>query len=166
MDVGVYPVSLIRIVAGQRPVRVHATAHWTQGDTRNGAGVDSAMAATLEFADGLLAQVACSFDSALHRQALIIGSAGLIQTTFSNHTSVERPGTLLLRAGNGPDAVDGKIETPPINGFLAEVESFEALVHNGSARWVGATPQESLDIMMILEALLRSARRRAPELVG
>ena len=166
MDVGVYPVSLIRIVARERPLRVLATARWTQGDGAAAAGVDSAMAATLVFADGLFAQVTCSFDSALHRQALIVGSAGLIQTTFSNHTSVERPGTLLLRAGNGPDAVDGKIETPPINGFLAEAESFEALVRNGPARWVGATPRESIDVMMILEALLKSARSGASELVG
>jgi predicted dehydrogenase len=165
MDVGVYPVSLIRIVAGERPFRTLATAHWTQGDGV-GSGVDRAMAATLEFANGLLAQLTCSFDSALHRQALIVGSAGLIQTTFSNHTSAERPGTLILRAGNGPDAVDGKLDTPPINGFLAEAESFEALVRSGPARWVGATAQESIDIMMTLEALLKSARSGASELVG
>jgi xylose dehydrogenase (NAD/NADP) len=166
MDVGVYPVSLIRIVAGERAVRVQAIAHWTRGDGREGAGVDGALAATLEFANGLLAQVTCSFDSALHRQALIVGSAGVIQTTFSNHTSVERPGFLILRAGIGASAVDGKIETPPINGFLAEAESFEASVRGGPARWVGATPQESIDIMMTLDALLRSARSGAAEPVG
>jgi predicted dehydrogenase len=166
MDVGVYPVSLVRIVAGQRPARVSATAHWTHGDGRNGAGVDSALAATLEFASGLLAQISCSFSSSLHRQALIAGSAGVIQTTFSNHTSAERPGILVLRTGIGAGAVDGKIETPPVNGFLAEAESFEALVRGGPARWVGATPQESIDIMMMLEALLRSARSGAAESVG
>jgi predicted dehydrogenase len=166
MDVGVYPVSLIRIVAGQRPVRVQATAHWSQGDAGNGAGVDSALAATLEFGSGLLAQVSCSFGSALHRQALIAGSAGVIQTTFSNHTSAERPGILVLRAGVGAGAVDGKIEAPPINGFLAEAESFEAMVRGGPSCWAGATPQESIDIAMILEALLRSARSGAAESVG
>jgi D-xylose 1-dehydrogenase (NADP+, D-xylono-1,5-lactone-forming) len=164
MDAGVYPVSLIRVVAGQRPVRVQATARWTQGD--GGAGVDSALAATLEFASGLLAQISCSFRSAPHRQALIVGSAGVIETTFANHTSAERPGTLMLRVGVGADAVDGKIETPPLNGFLAEAESFEALARGGPGRWVGATPQESIDIMMMLEALLKSARSGAAEPVG
>ena len=166
MDVGVYPVSLIRIVAGQRPVRVQATAHWTQGSEDAARGVDSALAATLEFADGLLAQVSCSFGSALHRQALIVGSAGVIQTTFPNHTSAQQPGVLSVRWGNGPKAVDGQLESAPINGFLAEAESFEGLVREGPARWTGASATESIDIMMTLEALLRSARSGAAAAVG
>src|ERR1700761_4229444 len=166
MDVGVYPVSLARVVAGRRPDRVHATAHWTRGNGRDGQGVDSALAATLEFPGGLLAQISCSFGSALHRQALIVGSAGVIETSFANHTSVERPGILSLRTGAGADAVNGKIENPPINGFLAEAESFQALVRGGPMHWSGATPQESIDIMMMLDALLRSARSGASELVG
>jgi xylose dehydrogenase (NAD/NADP) len=158
MDVGVYPVSLIRIVAGQRPVRVQATAHWTPGSGGAAAGVDNALAATLEFADGILAQVACSFGSAPHRQALIVGSAGVIQTTYLNHTSAQQPGVLSVRLGKDAKAVDGTLETSPINGFLAEAESFEGLVREGPACWTGASPTESIDIMMTLEALLRSAR--------
>jgi xylose dehydrogenase (NAD/NADP) len=166
MDIGVYPVSLIRIVAGQCPIRVRAAAHWTEGHGRDAAGVDSALAATLEFASGLFAQVACSFDAALHRQALIVGSAGIIQTTFLNHTSAEQPGVLSVRLGNGPKAVDGRIETAPINGFLAEAESFERLVREGPGLWSGATPAESVDIAMTLEALLRSARSGRAEPVA
>ncbi len=155
MDVGVYPLSLIRIIAGRRAARVQAAARWTQAGP---GGVDSALAATLSFDDGLLAQLTCSFESALHRQALIAGSAGVIQTTFRNHTSAEQPGVLSLRTGSGAQAVDGIIETPPINGFLAEAESFERLVREGPSHWLGATPEESIDIAMMLEALLQSAR--------
>jgi xylose dehydrogenase (NAD/NADP) len=155
MDVGVYPVSLIRIIAKQKPARVHATAHWT---ALGAAGVDGAMAATLEFHGGLLAQITCSFDSALHRQALIAGSTGVIQTTYLNHTSAEQPGILRVRTGAGAKGEDRVIETPPTNGFLAEAESFERLVREGTEHWTGATPEESIDIMMILEALLQSAR--------
>jgi xylose dehydrogenase (NAD/NADP) len=158
MDVGVYPVSLILILAKQRPARVRAVAHWTAADERGAAGVDSALAATLEFASGLLAQVTCSFDCALHRQALIVGSAGVIQTTFLNHTSAEQPGTVKMRVGSGAKAVDSIIETTPINGFFAEADSFERLVREGPAHWTGATSEESIDIAMTLEALLRSAR--------
>jgi predicted dehydrogenase len=156
MDVGVYPVSLIRIVAGRRAMRVQAAARWTDaGEVR---GVDSALAATLIFDGGLFAQVTCSFESAPHRQALIAGSTGVIQTTFSNHTSAEQPGVLSLRTGSGAQAVDGIVETPPINGFLAEAESFERLVREGPSHWIGASPEESIDIAMMLEALLQSAR--------
>jgi predicted dehydrogenase len=151
MDIGVYPVSLIRIAAKRRPVRVQAFAQWS-------GGVDRALAATLEFADGLLAQVTCSFDSALHRQALIAGSAGVIQTTYLNHTSAEQPGDLRLRSGVGASVVDSVVQTPSANGFLAEAESFERLVREGPAHWTGATPEESIDIMMTLDAILESAR--------
>jgi xylose dehydrogenase (NAD/NADP) len=161
MDVGVYPVSLILILAKQRPARVRAVAHWTAADERSAAGVDSTLAATLEFAGGLLAQVTCSFNCALHRQALIVGSAGVIQTTFRNHTSAEQPGTLKMRVGSGAKAVDSIVETAPTNGFFAEAESFERLVREGPAHWSGATSAESIDIAMTLEALLRSARSGA-----
>ena len=156
MDVGVYPVSLIRIIAGRRAERVQAAARWTEAG--EGAGVDSSLAATLSFDNGLFAQVTCSFATALHRQALIVGSAGVIETTFRNHTSAELPGVLNLRTGSGAQAVDGIIETPPVDGFLAEAESFERLVREGPAHWIGASPDESIDIAMMLEALLQSAR--------
>jgi xylose dehydrogenase (NAD/NADP) len=45
-----------------------------------------------------------------------------------------------------------------MNGFLAEAESFEQLVRNGAGSWNGATPEESIDIMLTIEALLESAR--------
>jgi D-xylose 1-dehydrogenase (NADP+, D-xylono-1,5-lactone-forming) len=151
MDLGVYPLSLIRIVAGRRPARVQAIAQW------NG-GVDRTCAATLEYAGGLMAQMSCSFDSALHRQALIAGSKGVIQTTYLNHTSPEQPGDLRLRSGAGANGKDGTIHAPSANGFLAEAESFERLVRDGPGFWTGATPEESIDIMMTVDAILESAR--------
>ena len=162
MDVGVYAVSLIRIVAKQCPARVHAVADWTPSDQSGAGEVDNSLAGTLEFTGGLLAQVTCSFNSALHRQALIVGSTGVIQTTYPNHTSAERPGILNLRKGIDAKAVDSIIETAPADGFLAEAESFARLVREGPAQWSGATPEESIDIMMTVEALLRSARCGLP----
>ena len=154
MDVGAYPVSLARMVARSRPVRVHALAHWA-------GGVDHTLAATVQFASGLFAQINCSFGTCLHRQALIAGSNGVIQTTYANHTSSAAQAVLQLRIGTGRDAVDSIVETQPINGFLAEAESFARLVREGPACWSGATPEESLDVMLALEAILQSARSGA-----
>jgi D-xylose 1-dehydrogenase (NADP+, D-xylono-1,5-lactone-forming) len=154
LDIGVYPVSLIRMLAKQRPTRVQAVAHWSG----KGVGVDRALAATLEFASGLLAQITCSFDSSVHRQAMIAGSAGVILTPYANHTSVQQPGNMQLRVGADRDAVESVVQSPPTNGFLAEAESFERLVREGAAHWSGATPEESIDIMMTLDAILASAR--------
>lgn len=151
MDVGTYPVSLIRLIATQPPTRVTAVAHWS-------GGVDRTLAATLEFAGGLIAQVSCGFDVALYRQALIVGSKGVIRTSFLNHTSPQNPGELFLREGVDATAVEKIIQTDSTNGFLAEAESFERLVREGTPQWTGASPEESIDIMLTLDALLESAR--------
>jgi predicted dehydrogenase len=156
MDVGSYPVSLARMVAKEGPSRVSALAKWTDS------GVDRTLVATIEFPSGLLAQISCSFDTAIHRQALIAGTEGILQTTFYNNPSPAMPPILRLQRGKGADATVEILEIPTTNGFLGEAESFERLVRLGPEHWTGATPQESLDIMLTLEALLRSARSGKP----
>lgn len=153
MDIGVYPVSLIRVIAGEMPLRVQAAARW------HASGVDRALAATLEFSSGLLAQLTCSFEGSLHRQALIVGSQGVIETSFSNHTHAETPGDLYLREGSGTRGPRRAIHTDAANGFQAEAEAFAALIRGDPDAWNGATERESVDIMTIIDALLDSARR-------
>jgi xylose dehydrogenase (NAD/NADP) len=156
MDAGAYPVSLVRMVAKERPARVQAIAHWA-------GGVDRALAATIEFESGLLAQISCSFTTSVHRQALIAGTAGVIQTAYLNHPPLDRPAELLVKRGTGWDSDYEKVTAAPVNGFLAEADSFAALVKSGHAeQWHGASPAESVDIMMMLEAILSSARTGKP----
>jgi predicted dehydrogenase len=159
LDLGTYCVSLIRLIAGTMPSRVDATALWSEGGSEG--GVDRTLAGTLEFKDGLQAQIFSSFDAALHRQALIVGEEGTLRTNFLNHTGPDTPGSLFLHRGRDSRAKDEELLNPALNGFLGEAESFAALI-DGSGRWNGATPQESVDIAMTLEALLKSARSRAP----
>jgi predicted dehydrogenase len=160
MDAGSYPVSFVRTVAGTRPTRVFAQSRWAES------GVDLTTLATLEFASGLLAQISCSFATARHRHAFIGGDAGSISTTYFNDTSAAFPPVLDVRRGTGWDAQREIIETAAGNGFLAEAESFHDLVRHGWDRWVGATPEESIDIALTLDALATSARTRAPADVG
>jgi predicted dehydrogenase len=154
MDAGTYPVSLILMAARERPARVSAVAHWRDG-------VDHALAATLEFNSGLLAQVTSSFATSLHRFALIAGTQGVIQTQFLNHPPLNRPAEFLIERGVGADRDFEKIATPALNGFRAEAESFAQLVR-GTAQWQGPTPEESIDIARTLEAMLQSARTNRP----
>ncbi len=156
MDVGVYPVSLARMLAGERPSEVSAVAHWTAS------GVDRTLAATIVFPSGLLAQIAGSFATSVYRQALVAGTEGVLQTTFTNHANPVTPPVLHLRRGKGRDFTVETLETPAMNGFLAEAESFARLVRNGPEHWTGATEQESIDIMMTVEALLQSAHSGEP----
>ena len=152
MDAGSYPVSLVRMIAGERPLRAMAIAQWAP------TGVDRTLAGVLEFPSGLLAQITCSFATARHRHAVIIGDAGMITTTYLNDTSAALPPLLEVRRGAGWDATRETIETAEANGFFAEAEAFCGLVRQGWTRWPGATPEESVDIMRTLEALAMSAR--------
>jgi predicted dehydrogenase len=160
MDAGSYPVSLVRTVAGANPTRVFAMSRWGES------GVDLTTLATLEFASGLLAQISCSFATARHRHAFIAGDAGSISTAYFNDTSATFPPILDVRHGTGWDARREIVETAASNGFLAEAESFHGLVRHGWDRWVGATPDESIDIALTLDALAVSARSGASAVVG
>jgi len=156
MDAGCYPVSLVRMIAGTRPTRVHAMADFA--DT----GVDRTLVASLEHGNSLLAQISTSFATARHRHAFIAGDAGSIGTNYFNDTSTAMPAVLELKRGSGWDAKRESIENATTNGFLAQAESFCDLVTHGWDRWTGVSEQESIDIAVTLEALAASARHRAP----
>lgn len=153
MDLGTYTLSLIRMIAGAAPVAMQAMGHW------DATGVDRAVIANLQFADGMLAQSSCSFEAALHRQALISGETGTIETTFANHS--DQGPVPVIRIKRGVDRRDpyDVIEVPRINGFRAEAESFAALVAGGA--WNGITEAESVDVAVMLDALREQVRARA-----
>lgn len=150
-DAGSYAVSLVRLVAGKRPLRVQATS---QMDAN---GVDITTLANIEFPDGLLAQVACSFAAAYHRSASISGENGIIETNYLNHPPVGGPAVLQIRRGLPMTVPFEAIPVPAGNGFRLEAESFAHLVR-GTGEWTGASPAESVDIAMILDAIRASAR--------
>lgn len=157
MDAGSYPVSLARMIAGERPVRAHAMARFAEG-ANGGAGVDRTLLGTLDFRGGALAQIACSFGASRHRYALIVGDAGTIETTFYNDTSDKLPPTLVIRRGVALDAPRETIVCEAAAGFRAQGEAFHDLLQHGWSQWPGATPDETLDIMLAIDALAASAR--------
>jgi predicted dehydrogenase len=152
MDVGCYPVSLVRMIMRRSPSRVTAAAQWDPS------GVDRALFGTLEFTDGATAQIACGFDSAKTRQALVIGSAGAIQTTYFNHPSSGQAGELLIHGKSHGEGDFESLSVPAMNGFRAEAESFARLIKEGAGEWTGSSVDESIDTSSILESLLASAR--------
>jgi len=160
MDAGAYPVSFVRTVAGMKPTRVIAVSRW------GASGVDLTTAGTLEFPNGLLATISCSFATARHRHAFIAGDAGSIATTYFNDTSGAFPPVLDVRRGTGWDAQRETVETAMTSGFLAEAESFHDLVRQGPDGWNGATPEESVDIALILDAIALSTSAGAPVDIG
>ncbi|MBC7841853.1 MAG: Gfo/Idh/MocA family oxidoreductase [Gemmatimonadaceae bacterium] len=145
MDLGSYPLSLIRMLAGAAPTAMQAIG------TLDPSGVDSTAAATLQFADGMIAQASCSFSAAIHRQALIAGDDGVIETSYANHTSVDVPPVLMLRRGRENRSTPEVIAVAAVNGFRAEAEAFADFVQGKP--WTGISEQESIDVAAMLETL-------------
>ena len=153
LDAGTYPMSLIRLVIGERPTRVRASSRWT------GSGVDLTVAATLEFPGGALAQLTCSMAAAGYRHASILGDSGVIETSFANHApGPDETLPLRLRRGTAGTLPFETIDLPAGDGFRAEAESFARMVRLGPSEWNGATEAESIDTAMSLDAILSSLR--------
>ena len=80
MDAGSYPLSMVRLIAGERPTQVHAFARWAE------TGVERSLVASIEHPSGLLAQIACSFGTARNRRAFVVGDAGTLDDdVFQRH---------------------------------------------------------------------------------
>jgi predicted dehydrogenase len=155
-DAASYAVSMILMIAGERPSRVTAVAQWAE------TGVDRSMIALIEFPSGLLAQAASSFATAYHRHAHIAGETGIVETTFLNHPPIGGPPVVVIRRGATSASPIDTLTLDGGNGFTLMAQSFGELVRSGAGHWTGAGERESIDIAATLEAILASARSGAP----
>jgi predicted dehydrogenase len=161
LDAGSYPVSFVRMTTGSAPAQVSATARF------GSSGVDHAVAASLDHKDGAMAQISCAFGIAPYRRAVIVGEEGIIETSYPNRPSPAFPSALIVTRGSGWDIEPQRIEIEAVRPFRAQAESFADMIHGGDAHWTGATPAESLDIAITLDAIAESARTgRAVPLPG
>lgn len=159
LDAGSYPLSLIRLVMGEAPQSVMAHATWAAS------GVDISLMATLVFADGRRAQLACAMDVANHRRATLMGTQGTIETEYLNHTS-DAPGhpwgylpsQLRVRRGMPNSVPFEEIRSPSGSGFRFCAEAFARVVAAKDFAAMERAAQASLDIAATLEAIARSAR--------
>jgi D-xylose 1-dehydrogenase (NADP+, D-xylono-1,5-lactone-forming) len=69
-DVGCYCVNISRSLAGEEPLWATALARWTEG------GVDHALAGTLRFPSGAVAQFDCAFTLDRRESLEVVGTAG------------------------------------------------------------------------------------------
>ncbi len=149
LDAGCYPVSFVRQIFGRRPTSVSARAHFAHG-------VDQSLVATLGFGDAL-AQISCSFATAVHRRAVIAGSAGLIETDYANHTDrAAAPGYRITR-GTGWNTEAEVVPVPREDGFRVEIDAFADLVERADHAAIAARRAASLDNAWTLAAITASA---------
>ena len=146
-DVGCYPVTYARLVAGRNPTMVFGSAQWHAN------GVDQEFAGMLGFASGTTATIHSSFGAPLRTWLEIRGSEGTL--TVPNPFKPGERETLTLDRG-------GRVETIEVAGsaelFVREIENFEASVFDAAPSVV--TLADSRDAAATLSALLDSARNR------
>lgn len=162
MDAGCYPLSLIRLVMGEAPARVHAVAAWADS------GVDIATMATLVYADGRRAQMSCAMDGGGHRRATIVGVHGTVETEYLNHTS-DQPdhphgyiaSQLRVRKIIPATTPFEEIRSETGSGFRFAAERFARMVATRDTAAMAFYASASHDIAATLEAIARSSRSGA-----
>lgn len=104
LDVGGYPVSLARLVAGAARGLPFADPVGVTGAGRLGeTGVDEWAVATLDFGDGLVAQVAAGVRLAVDSTVRVYGSDGYLELPDPWLPPADRPGRVVVhRAGEPP----------------------------------------------------------------
>lgn len=117
-DVGCYPVSYARLLAGE-PVAVTAQA------TRHETGIDMAVSGTLLFPDEVLGVFDCGFDAHFRTFVEIAGTEGVIMLETPFKPGADAP----LRLTRGDD-----VQTIVVAGeslYLGEIQDLEGAVMDG-----------------------------------
>jgi len=147
-DIGCYPVTYARLLAGRDPKMVFGAAHW------HAAGVDEEFMGMLRFPGGTTATIYSGFRAALRTWLEVIGSEASL--TVPNPFKPGLRETLEVER-------DGRIETIAVAGspelFVRQVEHFENSALDGAPSVV--TLADSRHAAATLSALLDSARDSA-----
>ncbi len=158
LDAGSYVMSLIRLAMGDTPERV--VAHQVKADT----GVDISTSATLFYSGGRTAQLFCAMNVGYHRVATILGSNGVIETEFLNHTSDDPahplkylPSLMRVREGIAGTLPLQTVRSAMGSGFAFCVEAFAKVIHDQDFAAIEHAGQASCSIARTLEAIADSA---------
>jgi predicted dehydrogenase len=152
LDVGCYPVSLTRLVAGAASGQPFLDPEHVDGvaQLHPQAAVDVYAAATLGFANGVIAQVACGIGLLQERAARIYGSEGWLHVPepfILNFDGGESKLILHRRGATAPEEI--VVTAPPL--YSTEADAFGRAVLAG-ARDVPAMPvADSLGNMATLD---------------
>ena len=142
-DIGCYPVSYARLLAGADPLEVQGTT--VIGPT----GIDVSFAGVLQFAGGLLASIDSSFVAPFHTQLEIVGAAGTIRVTRP-FKPTPRETVSIVKADRVEEVT---VEGRPL--YVDQVEDFARAARGGEPPVVSL--DDSRGNVATLAALLESA---------
>jgi predicted dehydrogenase len=143
-DVGCYPVSYARLVAGTEPVAARADA--VIGPT----GIDVTLAGVLRFPGGLLAAVDCSFVAPFRTEMEIVGERGTLRVPRPFKPGPRETITVVRGDEVEEHIVEGRVL------YVDQIENFARAAAGGAAPKV--TLEDSRGNVAALRALLDAAR--------
>ena len=160
LDVGCYPISMARLIAGvasgepfAEPVRLDA---W--GRIGRDTQVDEVATANLVFPGGVCAQVATAITLELDNEVRVFGTKGSLTVPSPWFCGTDRGGAKLLHrreASDEPEVID-------VDGddhlYLAEIEAVEA--HLASRQAPAMSWQDTLGNMSVLDGWLEAVGMR------
>jgi predicted dehydrogenase len=161
LDVGCYPASFARLVAGvaagqpfAEPTRVEASALYGPTD------VDEQASALLTFASGVTASLNTAIHHAIGRGAIVCGEDGQIAIPDpwapEGHRHGRKTSFTIHRDGRAPEIV--AFDTP-LDSYALEAELVADMLPATEATWPAMTPADTLGNMALLDAWQAAARR-------
>ena len=152
MDVGCYCVNVARSLAGAQPKAVQALATWRQD-------VDETLTATLEFENGLTAQIDCALNQPRYERVELFGTEGFceVESAFLPGSGETKLAYTTRQAGVT------QLEFSAQNQYEKMVEHFARCVTEGRSPKYGAL--EAAQNMAVIEALYESARQQGAKVV-
>jgi len=153
MDVGCYPISFTRRVAGLlvgepflNPTKVNAT-----GKLHSETGVDEVATASLKFSSGLIAQITTSVSLSIESGARLYGTEGMLHIPDPWNPPASKLELLIYRYQGGK-VVETYTVPAPKNQYGREADKFAAALAAGQ-REVSAMPMaDTLGNMQTLDA--------------
>lgn len=155
-NLGCYPVSLVRLLAGREPVEIHATGRMSHSNH-----TDNQSSVLLKFADNAIAAISTADDIKMFYQFKIYGTKGSIEVT----TNPWMPGldnNRILIQTHDQERQEGinVMADKPLYSYQIDVAG-EAILSGNYRQHDGISLSDSLGNIAVLEAWLNQTSRRA-----
>ena len=147
-DVGCYPISYSRVIAGAAPVEVFG---W---QVNSPSGVDEVFTGQIRFPGDIFAQFDCGFQSPFRSYMELIGTKGSMRIPLP--FQADQDSVIQVMQGDKSDIVP----TPGADRYLLEVEDMADAILQGKAPRVSLA--DSRQNVAAILALLQSAREGRP----
>jgi len=152
LDIGCYPVSFARLIAGAADNRPFADPVGVSGagHLHPQAGVDVYAAATLKFANGIVAQVACGIGLVQDSSARVYGSKGWLHVPVPWIPNREGGTSIIyLHGGEASAPEEIPVTAPPL--YALEADAFAAALAAGRREVPQMTVADTLGNMAALD---------------